>query len=263
MITFSIVIPTYNQPNLQDTISSIELSLPTISPPIQIIVSDSSPEPTPLLPSTIPITILHMPNTQGISLARHIGTMYAITNPPPSHQSSPRHIIISTDSDITVPPDWLSKTYNHYNTNPDLVALSGVYKQIHQHPLDHPYETITTSLSNKLFKGLGGNTSFTSTAYLISKGYNTSLTNREDIDLYKRFPSHLTLHDPDLYVYHNGSYRWRAASLYPLSIILLSLPSQTLKQFGFSILTNELINHHDKLKKISYKHDPNTVIPNT
>lgn len=252
----SIIIPSYNEENnigkcVQSIIDSIEYSNLIYDTKYNIILVDSSTDNTKEIAKLY--KYIHIIDTEknGISNARKIGTEYAIKN-------LNSDIIISVDADIITPKNWLYNIYTHFHYNPNLIALTGIYKDAN----NGFYESISTNISNKIFTGLGGNSAFKSCAYIQVGGYNI-IDNSEDIDLWKRLKRFAKLNnkeiiqDTNIYVYHKSGYRWRAAIVYPISLgfILIGKYVSTLtpiKYIGYTIGINEVIKNGNKLKEIPY-----------
>lgn len=256
----SIVIPSYNEENdiekcVQSIIKSIEYSKSIYNTEYNIIIVDSSTDNTKKIikEMTILYKYIHMLDIKknGISNARKMGTEYAINN-------LDSDIIVSTDSDVITPQNWLYNIYTHFHYNLNLIAITGVYKDID----NRFYESIATNITNNIFIGLGGNSAFRSDAYLQVDGYNI-MDNTEDINLWKKLQQFGKLNNKDviqdtnIFVYHNSAYRWRAAVAYPTSLGMILLGAyinvlSPIKYIGYTIGAHEIIKNGNRLKEIPY-----------
>ena len=247
MYTISVVIPMYNEEkNIGKCLESVVISINYLKLNYNVIcdiivVDDGSTDNSKQIAELYNYVTVIQGEHKGVATARHIGTIYSNSN-----------IIVSTDADVIVPEDWLTKIYIHFYNNETLIAVSGNYREMY----NRFFEILATYNANFLFHGMGGNTAFKRDAYIISGGYDITINYRggTDIRLWNKLGNiGKTIHDNNIYVLHDSGYRWRAITVYSLSIIsILSghiFSSQLLKTAGLSLAGYELIMNSDKLLK--------------
>lgn len=98
-------------------------------------------------------------------------------------------IIATTDADVAVPVNWLSRIYGHFSNNPNALAISGPYIFTNNNWLNFLSIFIRpiAMLVHKLLTGTvtmsGNNSAFKKSAYCMAGEYNPNLTGLEDVEL--------------------------------------------------------------------------------
>ncbi len=114
----------------------------------------------------------------GIGLARRKGCEVAI---------SP--IIAMTDADVFVPSNWLSRIVTLFETNPEVIAVSGPYLFTNNMILNilslivRPIAYVVNLITTGIPPMSGTNSAFRKEAYIQAGGYDLRITALEDIDL--------------------------------------------------------------------------------
>jgi glycosyltransferase involved in cell wall biosynthesis len=137
--------------------------------PNEVVVVDSgSRDGTVEVAQAYGARVISLPKIEGrfddVGLARQRGTEEAMGN-----------IIVSTDADVTHPPDWLDKIERHFEDNSRLVLLGGP-----SIPLDRSVVNDFFSMTNFVRSWWAGwgvpvlsgqNTSFSREAFMKTEGY--------------------------------------------------------------------------------------------
>jgi len=176
----SVVVPAYNEEKLlplclrylrnQDFKEEWEI----------IVVNGPSTDKTQEIAELLANKVIRV-NRLGVGLARRKGCKIA---------EAP--IIAVTDSDVFVPPNWLSKITEYFRTHPECVAVSGPYiftnnlflniLSLIVRPIAYLFNLLMTCVPPMS----GTNSAFRKRAYIQADGYNAKITALEDVDLAMR-----------------------------------------------------------------------------
>jgi glycosyltransferase involved in cell wall biosynthesis len=130
-IPVSIIVATCNRPDdLRECLTS--LTTQNSPRPIEIIVVDNRPESgiTPKVVAEFPTVKLLNEERPGVSYARNTG-FAAATSP----------IILSTDDDVTAPPDWVERIVAPFARNDVMLVCGNVIPRELETPAQQLYET--------------------------------------------------------------------------------------------------------------------------
>lgn len=162
--TVSVVIPARNEEKyIANCITALKNN--TI-PPDEIIIVDSSSDSTPEIARRLGAKVVTAPPEMSLVEVRNLGA-----------KSSRGSIIATTDSDCEPPPCWIKRILEHFK-DPDVVAVTGGYKDID----DQLVEGWMVYHAIDVFHGLGGNMAFRRTAFDAVGGYTDGIK-------YKRYES--------------------------------------------------------------------------
>lgn len=208
----SVVIPTYDEEeNIVECLESILRQ--TELPDEVIIIDDGSTDRTVELINEIGSKLIKVVSVEhrGVSFARHFGVSQTA-------ESDATHIITTTDADVVFPSDHIKKIKEHFALDDGLVAVCGGCVDKYNRPM----ESLMSSISSVVFKGLGGNTAYLKSAYFRTTGYDVSMPHGSGSDV--KFWEEVgkvgrTRYDKDMRVMHKSGYRWRAIPVYTVAII--------------------------------------------
>lgn len=142
-----------------------------------IVVNGPSADSTGEIAKKLADKVIYVHRT-GIGFARKRG--FKVAKAP---------IIATTDADVVVPVNWLSRIYDYFSNNPSTLAISGSYVFTNNNWLN--FLSIiarpTAMLSHKLLTGTvtmsGNNSAFRKSAYVTAGEYNPNITGLEDVEL--------------------------------------------------------------------------------
>ncbi|KKT34440.1 hypothetical protein A3A59_04835 [Candidatus Gottesmanbacteria bacterium RIFCSPLOWO2_01_FULL_42_10] len=99
-------------------------------------------------------------------------------------------IILSTDADASVPENWLEKIVARFESDPRLIAITGVCKIVDSSFLTNTLFNFFQPAAMRIYRLIYGhywlsgfNFAISKEAYLTSGGFNPELNSQEDIDL--------------------------------------------------------------------------------
>lgn len=179
----SVVVPAYNEEKtIQKTLSSLS-NQQTKIPTEVVVVDNNCTDNTVEIAQTFRKTInglrIICERTQGIGAARNTG-----------FENSTADIIASTDSDTSVPEDWISRIWGEFWVTDNLVALVGTFTFPSK---GRVFNTIVRSLvilADYIHKTFTGSFAFRGSNFAIKKqiwervgGFNTKLSALEDVEL--------------------------------------------------------------------------------
>jgi len=195
----SVVIPAFNEePFLARTLASIaEQDFTDFE---LIIVDNNSDDNTALIAQRYGATVVHEPRA-GVGYARQSGFMAAKAD-----------IIVTTDADTILPSHWLSTIWDHFQKDPQLVALGGLY-QLYSGPLLARccvfYFLYPAFVFEKRHLGgwslSGVNLAVRKDAFLKVEGFDEQLTLCEDVELSQKIRKYGKVSlDPHLIAWTSG-----------------------------------------------------------
>jgi glycosyltransferase involved in cell wall biosynthesis len=146
-----------------------------------IVVDNGSQDRTAQVAERFGARVVFEP-TEGVGYSRQAGFM--VTEAP---------IIATTDADTIVPPNWLSRILNEFDSDPELVAFGGFHSLYNGPFLARfavRYLIFIPWIFDRIFSGgwtlSGANLAVRRKAFLQIGGFNTKLNLGEDADLSQR-----------------------------------------------------------------------------
>lgn len=197
--SISVVIPAYNEEKYIEKVLQ-SLTFQTYKDFEVIIVDNNSSDSTGKIARKYGARVIFQ-KKRGLPLARQTGFMIAKGD-----------IIVSTDADVVVQPDWLKKIKKEFDANSNLVGYGGMYRLYSgpvtsriavEHGMYYLY-----SLGRIFSKGwvlIGPNFAVRRDAFLKVGGFNTTLLQGEDIDISQKLQKvGKVVLNKDLYVLASG-----------------------------------------------------------